>query len=195
MKINFDLELILKMINEEGKMLKDIQVYYNCNRGQLSWFLRKHNLNFKNNSNARKNQSRLMQGSMNPTKGKKRCEEEMQGIAKANRLKAEKEWDIKFKNGITYQQYCRICRGRAYSDMDRKSKKNKMEIDHIFSLKDCWENKIHPKYASHKNNLRLIPSKENLSKGKKSLIDLEEFLSIIGGQRLSKAQFDWKRVE
>ena len=195
MKINFDLELILKMINEEGKMLKDIQTHYNCSRGQLSWFLRKHNLNFKNNPNARKNQSRLMKGSMNPTKGKKRSEEEMRGIAQASRLKAEKEWDIKFKNGITYQQYCRICRGRAYSNMNRKSEKNKMDIDHIFYLKDCWENKIHPKYASHKNNLRLIPSKENLSKGKKSLIGLEEFLSIIGGQRLSKAQFDWKRVE
>ena len=61
-EFNFDLDLILKMINEEGKMLKEIQEYYGCNRGQLSWFLRKHGLNFRNNPNARKNQSLLMKG-------------------------------------------------------------------------------------------------------------------------------------
>lgn len=195
MKVDFDLDLILNMINKEGKMLKDIQKYYGCSRGQLSWFLRKHNLNFKNNINARKNQSKLMNSSMNPTKGKERNKSEMRGISEANRRKAEKEWDIKFKDGITYQQYCKISRNRAYSNMNKESKRDKTHIDHIFSLKDCWENKIHPKYASHTNNLRIIDLKENLSKGKNSLITLEEFLSIIGGQRLSKAQFNWKRVE
>ncbi len=195
MKVNFDLELILKMINEEGKMLKEVQAYYGCTRGQLRWFLGKHNLNFKNNPNARKNQSKLMSGDMNPTKGRKRNSNEMIGIAKANREKAEKEWNEKFKDGITYQQYCKICRHRAYTNMNKQSVKHKTDIDHIFSLKDCWENKIHPKYASDKNNLRIISSTENLEKGSNSLISLEEFLSMVGGQRLSKAQFNWKRVE
>ncbi len=194
MKVNFDLELILKMINQEGKMLKEVQAYYGCTRSQLGWFLRKHNLSFKNNPNARRNQSDLMNGDMNPTKGRKRSPEEMFGITQANREKAEKGWDEKFKDGITYQQYCKVCRSRAYSNMKKKSVKHEIDVDHIFSLKDCWENKIHPKHASDKNNLRLIPSQENLKKGSESLITLEEFLSLIGGQRLEKAQFNWKRV-
>lgn len=195
MKMNFDLELILKMINEEGKMLKDIQEYYGCTRNQLSWFTRKHGLNFRNNKNARKNQSKLMNGDMNPTKGRKRDPKEMQGIAKATMLKTEKEWDIKFEDGITYKQYSKICRSLASKHFKGQTVKNEIEIDHIFSLKDCWENKINPRITSHKNNLRLIEAKENREKGANSLITLEEFLSITGGQRLSKAQFNWKRVE
>ena len=195
MKVNFDLNLILKMVNEEGKMLKEIQEYYGCPRAQLSWFTRKNGLNFNNNKNARKNQSKLMSGDMNPTKGKKRNPKEMQGLAKASMLKAEKEWNVKFENGITYKQYSKICRGLARKYFKGQTAKNEIEIDHIFSLKDCWKNKIHPRIASHKNNLRLIEMKENKKKAANSLITLEEFLSITGGQRLSKAQFNWKQVE
>ena len=195
MKINFDLELILKMINEEGKMLKEIQEYYGCKRSQLSWFLKKNNLNFKNNKNARKNQSKLMSGEMNPTKGRKRKAEEMEGIKKYNYERTLAYWNEKYKNGITFKQYAKMCRGIIPRDIKNKTIKFELEVDHIFSIKDCWNNKIFPYYASDIRNLRLISSEENKKKGSKSLLNLESFLLTIGVQRLSKAQFNWKRVE
>ena len=195
MKIDFDLEFILKMINEEGKLLKDVQEYYGCTRGQLSWFLRKYDLNFRNHINARKKQSEKMSGSTNPTKGRKRTEGEMAGIKKAHKEKAMLYWDLKFKDGITYKQYSKICRNTTPTEMKKKVVKFETEIDHIFSVKDCWENKIHPNFVNHERNLRIISSEENRLKGQNSLYDLETFLSKVGVQRLSKAQFNWKQVE
>lgn len=195
LKINFDLDLILKMVNEEGKMLKDVQEYYGCTRGQLNWFTRKHGLNFRNNENARKKHSHFMSGESNPTKGRKRTAKEMEGVIIANKKRAELYWDDKFKDGITYNQYAKICRGVVPKEIKKQTIKFEIEADHIFSVKDCWEHKIHPFYASCEGNVRLIPARENKIKGNKSLYDLETFLKTVGVQRLSKAQFNWKRVE
>lgn len=196
MKIDFDLNKILKMVNEEGKMLKEVQEYYNCTRGQLRWFLKKNNLNFKNNINARRNQSKLMSGDKNPTKGKKRSEKEMEGLIKAHKNKADIYWDELFKNGMTFEKYAKICRQIIPKELKERTIKSKVEVDHIFSIKECWKNGIHPRYASDINNLRVISSAENKSKSSNSLVTLEEFLSMVGVQRLSKAQFKyWERVE
>lgn len=193
---NFDLDLILKMVNEEGKMLKEVIEYYGCSRGQMGSFLRKNNLNFRNNPNARKNQSKLMCGEMNPTKGKKRKNSEMQGVKEAHKKRADVYWDELFKNGMTYEQYAKSCRQIIPREFKEKTTKFITEVDHIFSIKDCWDNGIHPRYASNINNLRIVSANENKLKGKKSLITLNEFLSIVGVQRLSKAQFKyWKQVE
>ena len=194
MKTNFDLDLILKMINEAGKMVKDVVEFYGCSRGQLGTFLRKHNLNFKNNPNARKNQSKLMNGSMNPTKGRKRTDEEMEGVKKAHKKNAIINWDKKFKNGIDYKEYATICRRIIPKELKKETVKFVKEVDHIFSLKDCWRYKIHPYYASCKKNLRVISAEENKQKSDNSLYDIGEFLSIIGAQRLENVQFNWKQV-
>ena len=109
--IEFDYSLIVKMI-EEGKMLKEICEYYGCNRNKLYRYIKSVNpdANFRNNPNFRRNQSKLMSGKMNPTKGRKRAEKEMKGISIANKEKADKCWNKKFLNGITYKQYSKVCR-------------------------------------------------------------------------------------
>lgn len=194
--IEFDYNLIMKMFNE-GKMLKEICEYYGCNRNKLYRYIKSvnPNANFRNNVNSRSNQSNLMSGGMNPTKGRKRTKNEMNGISKANREKAYKNWNKIFANGITYEEYAKICRYIVPREMQTKNKWKELEIDHVFSIKDCWINKIHPRYVSHTSNLRIISSSENKAKGDKSLVSLDGFLSMVGVQRLSKAQFNWKRVE
>ncbi len=194
MKVNFDLDDILKMI-DDGYMLKDVCAHYGCTRGKLRWFLKKYNLNFSNNKNARRNQRKLMSGEMNPTKGRKRTASEMRGISESSKLKAELYWDHKFKDGITFQQYAKVCRSIIPKEFKDKAKWQEQEVDHVFSIKDCWKNKIYPRYTSNPNNLRIVSTEENKSKSSKSEISLDEFLSAVGVQRLSKAQFNWKRVE
>ena len=193
-KFDLDLDLILKMINEENKLLKDIYQYYGCSRGQLYRFLKKHNLNFKNNVNARKKQSEMMK-IKNPTKGRKRTAKEMEGIIKSNKERAIAYWNVKYKEGITYNQYAKICRACMPKNVKEQVKSIDYEIDHIFSLKDCWKYKIHPYYASCEKNLQILTQKQNKEKGSKSPYGINEFMSIVGVQRLSKAQFDWKQVE
>lgn len=193
-KIDFDLDLIIGMI-DDGFMLKDVAEYYGCTRYQLNWFTRKHGLNFRNNKNARINQSTLMRGEMNPTRGRIRTPEEMRGIAKSNRERADRAWDNRFSDGITFKQYSKICRYIVPKDIQDQAKFGEWEVDHLFSVRDCWENKIHPRYASDRGNLRVIPAYKNREKSSSSSVTLSEFMSMVGVQRLSKAQFNWKRVE
>ena len=119
----------------------------------------------------------------------------MEGVKKAHRERSLAYWNEKFKHGITYQQYSKICRQCIPKDIKSKTIKFEIEADHIFSVKDCWDNKIHPYYASSEKNLRLVKAEVNKAKGSNSLCTLDEFLSMVGVQRLSKAQFNWKQVE
>jgi hypothetical protein len=49
-------------------------------------------------------------------------------------------------------------------------------IDHIFPVIEGWKNGIDPKILSRHENLRLIDSYENLSKGERTDISLDEFI-------------------
>jgi hypothetical protein len=49
-------------------------------------------------------------------------------------------------------------------------------IDHIYPVIEGWKNKISPKLLSSYKNLRLIPSNDNLSKGDRTDLDLDDFL-------------------
>ena len=193
-QIEFDLELILDLINNKGYMMKDVCEHYNCKRSQLSWFTRKHGLNFNNNPNARKNQSKLMSGDMNPTKGRKRTKEEMKGTGDASRKRYEKEWENKFREGINYNQYTKISRRRAYTNMGKVSVKGVTEVDHIYSLKDCWANSIHPIYASDIVNLQLLTTEENKKKAGRSDITLQELLDRLNIKDLKDIQFNWPKI-
>jgi hypothetical protein len=55
-------------------------------------------------------------------------------------------------------------------------------IDHIFPVIEGWKNKIDPKLISHHSNLRLVDSYENLSKGDRTQITFDEFISIINNK-------------
>ena len=52
-------------------------------------------------------------------------------------------------------------------------------IDHIFPVIEGWKNKIDPKLISHHSNLRLVDSYENLSKGDRNDITVDDFLNKV----------------
>ncbi len=54
------------------------------------------------------------------------------------------------------------------------TKENSYHLDHIFSIKEGFDKNILPIYIGNINNLQFIPSKENISKGSRSDITLEE---------------------
>lgn len=58
----------------------------------------------------------------------------------------------------------------------KKNNSRKYHIDHIYSISDGYINNVDPKIISSVKNLRIIDSFENLRKGKKSEITLEELI-------------------
>lgn len=48
-------------------------------------------------------------------------------------------------------------------------------LDHIFPVIEGWKNKICPKLISNLNNLKLVSSYENLSKGERTKMTVEDF--------------------
>lgn len=61
-----------------------------------------------------------------------------------------------------------------YSPSNKKNNLGGVSLDHIYSIKDGFDNNVDPYYMSHIMNCRLIIHNENVSKGKNSLITLEE---------------------
>ena len=52
------------------------------------------------------------------------------------------------------------------------------QIDHRYSVMSAYKNKVSPIAVSHRNNLEMLPWKENLVKHASSSISLEELLTI-----------------
>lgn len=56
---------------------------------------------------------------------------------------------------------------------------NGVSRDHMYSIMDGWKNKIDPEIISHPANCRLITQRQNVSKGRKSSITIDELMSRI----------------
>ena len=54
------------------------------------------------------------------------------------------------------------------------------QVDHNFSIMHGYKNKISPFVIAHKNNLQMLPWKDNLSKHAKSGITIEQLYNITG---------------
>ena len=71
---------------------------------------------------------------------------------------------------------------RLYKDIinpnNLKISKNDHHIDHKFSIYEGFKNNVDTKIISAKENLQVIPSKENLSKQGKCSISLDQLLSL-----------------
>lgn len=52
-------------------------------------------------------------------------------------------------------------------------------IDHIYPVIEGWKNKIDPKMISHYKNLKLIDSYDNLSKGERTDITIDDFFKML----------------
>lgn len=66
-------------------------------------------------------------------------------------------------------------------DPNRLRGRTSFHIDHKVSILEGFLNKVSPEIISHKNNLRLIPAKQNISKSWRSSITLTELMESIYG--------------
>lgn len=74
----------------------------------------------------------------------------------------------------TYEEYKDIINPNG---LDRGIHSN--HIDHISPVIEGWKNRIDPKVISNYKNLRLIDSYDNLSKGERTNISVDEFYEMI----------------
>lgn len=116
-----------------------------------------------------------METCLNPTVNTKRPKEVLDKMLMGAKKKKLERW----KNISTFKQYTSIARGIAYNIFKEGAEVPEgYEIDHIFSLKDCYENNIPVDRASHRNNLQFLTPEENRKKGCNSSITLQQFLEI-----------------
>jgi hypothetical protein len=52
-------------------------------------------------------------------------------------------------------------------------------VDHLLSIKECYENDVPPDMAAHICNLQIVPADYNLAKSYKSSITFSELLEMI----------------
>ena len=181
---------------EKGYLLKDIANEFNVNRCTLSKYIKSLGFPsdyFLNNKNQREKQSKFMKEN-NPVKGR-RPDYILQAMREGY-IKAKKEARKSLlETGITYKQYTQYARYDAYVKLIGTYDSSIEEIDHIFSIKDCWDNNIPLELVSHDNNLQILSKSENKKKATNSSITLDEFLNRVGVQGLSKSQTNCKKEE
>jgi len=66
-----------------------------------------------------------------------------------------------------------------YSAVNRGNNAGGVSRDHMYSIKDGWENNVHPSIISHPANCRLILQSENWNKRGDSSITLDELMHRI----------------
>lgn len=66
-----------------------------------------------------------------------------------------------------------------YKAKNRGDNPDGVSRDHMYSIMDGWKNKIDPEIISHPANCKLIPQRQNASKGRKSSITIDELMSRI----------------
>jgi hypothetical protein len=74
----------------------------------------------------------------------------------------------------TYEEYKEILNP---DNLDRGVHTN--HIDHIYPVIEGWKNKIDPKMISNYKNLKLIDSYDNLSKGERTDITIDDFFKML----------------
>lgn len=168
---------------EEGMLIKEICDKYNVSRSAIYRITREAGMNFRNHKTQTIKQSDFMRES-NPFFDEYTKEKAMRSSF-ATRNKMYKEKYLKYID-MDLKEYSRKARAIAYQQFKRGNLiEDGLVIDHKFSVKDGYENKIPLMVLSHPFNLRLIEQSENLSKGDNSIITKDELLSGVGVQRLS----------
>lgn len=184
---------VLQDYIDKGYLQTEIAAEFGVCRSTIAKRAKEFNLVFLNNENQRKRQSEFMKEN-NPVQGSRPeyiITAMMQGYIDAKK----KERAEKLRSGITFKQYAKYARYDSYVLLKGKYDPKTHSIDHIFTIKDCWDNKVPLELVSHPNNLQIIPKLDNWKKFSKSDISFEQFLTNVGVQRLSKSQLSWKKVE
>jgi hypothetical protein len=113
----------------------------------------------------------VLEKSLNTKKEKgiiyKWTEDEMKDIQSYRR-------SVSYYTEKTYEEYKNLLNPE---DLPRGIHDN--HIDHIFPVIEGWRNKIDPKLISNYKNLKLVSSYENLSKGERTDMTIDEFYKTI----------------
>ena len=173
---------------EKGYLIKDIVQEFGVSRSKISNICSKNGYNFRNHKNATKKQSDFMKENNPIPKGSNRRKEDVEKSSNTKRKKYLEYVNSLDLDKLSFKEYAKIARSLAYIHCYNKKVPSGYNIDHIFSVFDGYINKVPLDLISHKNNLRIIPSEENCSKGNNSLITLEEFYNKVGVQRLSEKE-------
>lgn len=86
-----------------------------------------------------------------------------------------------------YKRYARRLRGRAQQWAKEQGYilgRTTWHVDHKFSIKDAWRSNLPIGIVGHSANLCVISSTENIAKGRKSSITLEELIQNIMNMNL-----------
>lgn len=175
-----DIDAMIK----NGMLIQDICEKYNVHRSTIYKITKEAGLNYQNHEGQTRLQSSFMEIN-NPFR-----DEDVKNKAMENSRKRRKELFYsnleKFDEDMTFKRYAKIARYVAYYHYGRGSKIPKgLVIDHVYSVKDAYANKIPLSVLSHPFNLRLIPREDNLKKAYRSHITIEELFAGVGVQRLS----------
>lgn len=179
-----DIEEVKRMIGE-GMLIKEIAEKLNVSRSTLSTRCKESGLNFMNHDTQRKKHSEFMQTNNPVPKGTAREDRFIDNMNQARKYKFVAKL-LETEGELTLREYSKIARHIAYSYYKRKGlyEKGKV-IDHIYSIKDGYDNGIPVFSISYPTNLRLVTVEENMAKGSKSLCTLSEFYAAASVQRLS----------
>ena len=181
-KIDISIESILYLINVEKMLVTEVAKYFGVSRATIGKRLKEAGLNLKNHKNQRERQSEFMKENNPVPKGCSRDEKLVEKLVEYKEKSLQHK--IETFNPKSFKEYARFARYLAYKEYGLKTP-NGMNIDHIYSLQDGYRDNVPVDIISHKENLRLIPEKENLEKGSSSLICLDELYKRVGVQRLA----------
>jgi len=103
--------------------------------------------------------------------------------AREKSIKSIKEKAILLpKDAKNYRSYARKCRKIAQQwakENNYDTGRQTYHVDHKLSLLDCYYAGLSVNVASHPANLQIMPASENASKGRKSIITVEQLLEAL----------------
>ena len=180
----FTVENILGLINQ-GYFIKDIAEKYGVSRGTVSGFLSRKGINMRNHLLQRTKQSEMLTLNNPVPKGSLRTDEEKENMSFARRLKNKELYLSWIEDKELYTK-----RARYYAYERCNFLPEHLEIDHLFSIEDGYNNKVPIYLISHPHNLRFTTPKENREKSSFSIISFDEFKHIVGVQRLFRKEVE-----
>ena len=177
------IEAIEYMVFVVKMLVDEIADYFGVSRTVISERLHEAGYNLKNHTNQRKKQSSFMKENNPVTKGSKRTRDEVEKML----VSREKNLQQKISNfkPTTYREYARFARFLSYRAFEKKVPDG-YQIDHIYSIKDGWDNNVPVFIISGPYNLQLLSEAENKKKSSESWITLDELYKRAGVQRLAE---------
>lgn len=174
-KLDITGDELLEMVNG-GMLIREVAEKYNVSRNVISRIAKENGLNFTNHKAATERQSKFMKEN-NPFNNSSSRQKAIDNSIKTKReqVKAFRNQYSNFDDNMSFKEYAKKARYFAYFYYGRgKLIEDGKVIDHIYSVKDGYSNKVPLSIISNPSNLRLISQKQNLTKAFRSDITLQQ---------------------